>query len=385
MNHRERVLDVLNGKIPDKVPKGDVLFHSKTIDEALELKIRNEHKNPSALMAFEDMTKEEFEKQKRFRELINCDLILIWPNLCSDESSKKTDSRTGKETLKDIFGNIYTIYENSFKLDRLIKDPKDMDKYEHPDVNNISYKNFGLWHKNTDFCVFGMTQSAIDGVLYSLTGFENYMIWFYKERERLFNLMKEHVYFNIELAKEFYKHGVDAIWIGDDIAFNQGTFIKPQDLKQYFFPLLKWQVKEIKKKLGIPVVFHSDGNLNEVMDLIIETGVDGIMSLQPNCGMDIKYLKEKYGKKITLWGNINISELLESGTPEEIKTVVKETIGIAAPGGRYILSTCNAPSLPSIPTKNILAMYEAGEEYGYYPIDYKVKTELYRKYIKKWN
>lgn len=383
MNHRERVLDVLNGKIPNKVPKGDVLFHSNTIDEALGLKIRNEHKNPAALMAFEDMTMEEFEKQKRFRELINCDLILIWPNLCSDESSKRTNSRTGKETLKDIFGNIYTIYENSFKLDHVIKDPRDMDKYEHPDVNNISYKNVELWHKNTDFCVFAFTDSANSGVWYNLTGFENYMIWFYTERERLFNLMKKHVSFNIELTKEFYKHGIDAVFIADDFASNDATFIRPQDMKEYYFPLLKWQVSEIKKILGVPVVFHSDGNLNEVMDLIIETGVDAIMSLQPSCGMDIKYLKEKYGKKITLWGNINITELLEFGTPEEIKTVVKETIRIAAPGGRYILSTSNAPSLPSIPTKNILAMYEAGEEYGYYPINYEIKSELYRKYIKK--
>ncbi|MCK5567867.1 MAG: hypothetical protein KAI62_08135, partial [Actinomycetia bacterium] len=107
-----------------------------------------------------------------------------------------------------------------------------------------------------------------------------------------------------------------------------------------------------------------------------------VMSLQPSCGMDIKFIKEKYGEKITLWGNINISKLLEFGTPEEIKTVVKETIKIAAPGGKYILSTSNAPSLPSIPTGNILAMYEAGEEYGYYPIDYEVDSSLYRKYIK---
>ena len=210
------------------------------------------------------------------------------------------------------------------------------------------------------------------------------MIWFYTERERLFELMKKHVEFNVELAKECFKYGGDVVWIGDDFACNLGTFINPQDMKEYYFPLLKWQVKELKKSLGVPVILHSDGDLTDVMDMIIDTGVDAVMALQPFCGMDIRYLKEKYGKKITLWGNINISDLLEFGNTSEVRTVVKETIKIAAPGGRFILSTSNSPAIPSIPTENILSMYEAAEEYGYYPIDYEIKTELYRNYIKKW-
>jgi uroporphyrinogen decarboxylase len=377
MNKRERVLTVLNGMIPDKVPKGDILFHQKTIFETLGLKKLDKYKNPAALMAFEDMEEEEFERQKKFREIINCDLVGIWPNLNSG-----TLNRADESIIKDIFGNIYTIYENSFKLDHIIKSPGDMDDYCHPDVNDISYKNFELWHKNSGFCIFAVTDSAIWGVLHNLTGFENFMVWLYTEKERMLQLMKRHVAFNIELAKKSYEHGIDAVWIGDDFASNSGTFLKPEDMSKYYFPILKWQVSEIKKALDVPVVFHSDGNLNDIMDSLIETGVDAVMSLQPSCGMDIKFIKEKYGEKITLWGNINISKLLEFGTPEEIKTVVKETIKIAAPGGKYILSTSNAPSLPSIPTGNILAMYEAGEEYGYYPIDYEVDSSLYRKYIK---
>ena len=96
--------------------------------------------------------------------------------------------------------------------------------------------------------------------------------------------------------------------------------------------------------LHVPVVFHSDGDLNNVMEPLIDTGVDAVMALQPFCGMDILHLKKKYGDRITLWGNINISELLIFGTPTEVEEVVKETIGIAAPGGRFILSTSKSRS-----------------------------------------
>jgi uroporphyrinogen decarboxylase len=155
-------------------------------------------------------------------------------------------------------------------------------------------------------------------------------------------------------------------------------------MAEYYFPLLKWQVQELKRSLGVPVVLHSDGDLTDVMPLITDTGVDAVMALQPFCGMDIKELKARYGKDITLWGNINISDLLIFGTTQEVETVVMETIGIAAPKGRFILSTSNSPAIPDVPTENLLTMYEAAEKYGYYPIDYEVTTELYRKYIRTW-
>lgn len=55
------------------------------------------------------------------------------------------------------------------------------------------------------------------------------------------------------------------------------------------------------------------------MEHIIDTEVYGVMALQSFCSMDIKLLKEKYGKKITLWGNIDLVRLLELGSPEEVK------------------------------------------------------------------
>jgi len=196
--------------------------------------------------------------------------------------------------------------------------------------------------------------------------------------------MNRHIDFNVELAKECFKHGDDVVWIGDDFASNLGTFINPRDMKEFYFPLLKRQVSELKRSIGAPVVLHSDGDLGDVMDMIIDAGLDAVMALQPFCGMDIKKLKNDYGSRITLWGNINISDLLIFGSPADVRAVVKETIGIAAPGGRFILSTSNSPAIPDIPTGNILAMYETAQEYGKYPVEYKVTTENYRNYIKKW-
>lgn len=381
MNSRERILKTLNGIIPDKVPKGDVMYHPKIIDEALGLKAKKDYGNALAAWMYEVMSPQEFEKQLNFRKLINCDLIAVFPTFTLRDAGQVGT----KKVVQDIFGNTITIIENESKIDHVIKSPNDLEKYEFPDVAEFGYKNIEMWSKDSDLCVFPITDSANFGVWFNLTGFENYMIWFYTDREKLLKFMKKYVEYNVELAKECFKHGGDVVWIGDDFSSNMGTFLRPDDMRKYYFPLLKWQIKELKKALNVPVAFHSDGDLNEVMPDLVDSGADAIMALQSFCNMDIKLLKEKYGNKITLWGNIDLGRLLELGTTDQVRQVVKETIRIAAPGGRYILSTDNSPALPSIPTENILAMYETGEEFGKYPIDFEIESELYRTFIKKWD
>jgi uroporphyrinogen decarboxylase len=380
MNSKERMLKILNGIIPDRIAKGEVMYHPKIVDEALGLEPKKDYGNALAAYMYEDLKIEEFEKQLKFRKLIKNDFVSVFPTFSLSEE-KKFDN---KKVVKDIFGNTITIIENESKFDYAIKTPEDLENYKLPDISKFGFKNIELWSKNSDLPVLVQTDSSIFGIWFNLTGFENYMVWFYKEREKLVKFMKKYVEYNVELAKECFKHGGDIVLIADDVASNLGTFLRPDDMRKYFFPYLKWQVKELKKALGVPVVFHSDGDLNEIMDDFVDADVDALISLQSFCNMDIKYLKEKYGSKITLWGNIDLGRLLELGTPEQVKQVVKETIRVAAPGGRYVLSTDNSPALPSIPTKNILAMYEAGEEYGNYPIDYEVDTEFYRTFIKNW-
>jgi uroporphyrinogen decarboxylase len=380
MTHRKRVLTVLEGGVPDKIARGDIMFHPKIMDEALGLKTKDDYGNALAAWMYENMPQEEFVKQRLFRDLIECDLIGVFPTFTLTEM----ENIKGKKVHRDIFGNLITVYQNETEINHVIKTPDDLLTYRYPEISEFGFSNIKLWADRTDLCVLPITDSANFGVWYNLTGFENYMVWFYTDREKLLKLMQKHVEFNVELAKACFQHGGDVVWIGDDFASNMGTFINPNDMKDFYFPLLKLQVTELKKALNVPVVLHSDGDLNDVMELIIDTGVDAVMALQPFCGMDIMKLKKEYGDKITLWGNINISELLIFGTPEEVEEVVKETIGIAAPGGRYILSTSNSPAIPDIPTENLLAMYRGAEKYGRYPIEYKVTTDKYRKYIKQW-
>ena len=80
-------------------------------------------------------------------------------------------------------------------------------------------------------------------------------------------------------------------------------------------------------------------------------------------GMDLKHLKEEYGDKLCLIGNIDVSQLLPYGTTDEVFTAVKKCITDAAEGGGYMLGACTDIT-NSCKLENVLAMIEATKKYG---------------------
>ena len=79
--------------------------------------------------------------------------------------------------------------------------------------------------------------------------------------------------------------------------------------------------------------------------------------------MDLRTVKEKYGKRFCLVGNIDSSRTLPYGTPEDVACEVREAIDIAAPGGGYILASDHSLH-DGIPLENIVTMFAVGRSYG---------------------
>ncbi len=84
--------------------------------------------------------------------------------------------------------------------------------------------------------------------------------------------------------------------------------------------------------------------------------------------MDIKTVKEKYGIRVCLWGNIDLVYTLTRGTPEEVEAEVKQRIKEVGQGGGYILGSANSIT-DYCKVENVIAMAKAVKKYGKYPID----------------
>ena len=104
-----------------------------------------------------------------------------------------------------------------------------------------------------------------------------------------------------------------------------------------------------------------------IIDMIMETGIDGLNPIEPAAGMDIGYVKRKYGDRVCIVGNIDCGELLSRRPVGEVIAAVKKCIAEAAPGGGFMISSSNSIH-SSVRPENYRAMVETAKAIGSYPI-----------------
>jgi len=167
-----------------------------------------------------------------------------------------------------------------------------------------------------------------------------------------------------ELEDALERDVVGAIWYCDDIAVKDGVMVSPAVLNTYFFPKLKHLAERCRER-GIPLIYHTDGNILEVLEAIQDAGVNAIHPVDPT-GMDIYGFKQCVAGKLCVIGNVDV-DLLLRGTPAEVEAETKKHLQRLGPGGGYILGSSN--SIPrTCKIENYRIMLETTRRYGVYPI-----------------
>jgi len=181
----------------------------------------------------------------------------------------------------------------------------------------------------------------------------------------------------VEIARRMEQDlsdGAHGIIIADDIAYNQGPLVPPKFVAKYLLPCWQTQVAAAKG-LGIPVFFHSDGNLNTLLPSIVDAGFNGLQCIEPAAGMDIGKIKRENGDRLCLMGNMDPALL--SADPaglqttgdnglREVSDATAALISAAAPGGGFIFGTCSGLHGEMCPEK-VHRMYDTANNAGVYP------------------
>ena len=175
--------------------------------------------------------------------------------------------------------------------------------------------------------------------------------------------------FTLELVKVLADHGAKMVLLYDDYGFKNGLFLNPQKYRTYVFPWLK-KICDAAHKRDCKILLHSDGDLIEIFEDIINCGVDALNPIEPttaNPEFDIFKLNEKYKGKITFVGNIS-PQMLSTGTIKEIEEYSKKLIRELAPGGGYIFSSGHSIN-PAVTLDRFQAVLGIREKFGKYPIN----------------
>ena len=197
-----------------------------------------------------------------------------------------------------------------------------------------------------------------------LAGMANLMVKMIEDPEFVHHLAAMTLKFNFQMLELLVEAGLDVLVIEDDIAQTTAPLISPAHFEEFVNPYNKRLVERAHEK-GLKVVRHSDGNLWKLLDILLETGYDGLNPLESHAGMHLKEVKAYCGDRICLLGNIDCIELLPNGSAEEVDAAVKQAIEDAGEGGGLII--CSSNSLhPGVNPENCIAMFEATKRYGLY-------------------
>lgn len=154
---------------------------------------------------------------------------------------------------------------------------------------------------------------------------------------------------------------IGAYRYGDDLGFKTATMLSPKHLRQYVFP---WQKKVVEAvhRAGKPFVFHSCGQLREVMDDLIEdVKIDAKHSFE-DVILPVAEAKRLWGGRIAILGGIDV-DFMAQRTAKEVKDYTLKVLEACAPGGGYALGSGNTIT-NYIPVENYLAMLEAGQQFN---------------------
>ena len=175
----------------------------------------------------------------------------------------------------------------------------------------------------------------------------------------IFRLSNE---FNKEAARLAVAAGADAIWIGDDLGDSRSGFMKTSHFRKFYLPYLA-ELVEYVDGLGVPVLLHCCGRFTDYLPDLAQTKIAAIHPLQRTAGMDLRWVKEHYGARFCLIGNIDSSRTLPFGTPDDVTAEGRGSHRHRRAGGGYVLASDHSLH-DGIPVENILALRQVGVEYG---------------------
>jgi uroporphyrinogen decarboxylase len=348
MTRRERFLTAVKVQQPDRVPLFDFLFQ-QPLYEALIGHRPGAYNGPDA---------------------VQCALALdhdaVW--LPFGGFTGWQPRFLSENVYQDEWGTTFQKNEASWPIDAPIAYPiqsrEDLAQFTLPDPaapGRDAEIRAAAAMDNGDIALVGGVQGPLTTAWF-LMGYETIALAMYDDPglvEAVFALSNE---FFKEAARRCVEAGCVAVFVSEDLGSSSGGFFKLEHYRQYLLPPFVELVDYIDA-LGVPALLHACGHLHDYLDDLAQTKISAVHPLQRTAGMDLRAIKEKYGRRWCLIGNIDSSRTLPYGTPEQVAAEVREAIDIAAPGGGYILASDHSLH-DGIPIENIVEMFSVGGEYG---------------------
>lgn len=217
------------------------------------------------------------------------------------------------------------------------------------------------WAVQTDRFIFVLLDGGFQWGL-KQAGFQKFLTMVMRQSADVPDLLQHVETLNRRLVKRAAALGADGVVIADDIACQHGLLLPPDRIKSLLLPSLARQT-EACHAAGLAVFFHSDGNLNAVLEDIAGSGFDGLQCIESAAGMDLAAIKADYGYKLCFWGNLDPACLVQDLSAEAIAARVEAVLASGDRNGGLIFGTSSG-LFEGMKPRNIEQAYQVVKKKG---------------------
>jgi uroporphyrinogen decarboxylase len=351
---KERLIAAYLGEQTDRVPNFEVLIEDEHITKMLGRSAGN------TLSVGGDVAKGADKAGGEVRPMLPADYIDVCRIIGQDAICVESMWTPIRQRKPD--GSVVMYF------DRSLSSRADMDRIIWPGEDDLE-KTIGYireYKEAVEGTKIGviLASACLFQTLYEFViGLEDCMVMAIQEQDIIEELMTKSADYYAELHRRAIAEGIDILFVADDFAFNGGLFLPPDIFEKLWRPHMA-KVIQPAIDAGVPVKFHSDGKLDEAMEMLIGMGINCINPMDPY-GIDYRDYKKRYGSRVTFSGNIDIEFPLVRGTTEDVEDDVKAHCQVMMKGGRWEAGSSHS-IVNYIPHENFITMINAVHKYGVY-------------------
>jgi uroporphyrinogen-III decarboxylase len=277
----------------------------------------------------------------------------------------KGDLRSATQSATDVY--------TTWQVEHWCKSTADVDKALSVPYEPARYDASDLARVRAELGEHGLVMASVGDPAYlaaDLMSFQDYLMWAFEETDHFART----VAIIAGRVMENLRHQLDCCVldlyriVGPE--YFTAPYLPPAMFRRFIVPHVTEMTRLIHARGG-KVRLHCHGKMGQVLDMILETGCDGIDPCEPPPDGDIELDEVKrrcQARGVSVWGNIEL-KLLEQATPGQIRAEVQKIMAQAKDGGGFVLMPTAAPiNLPLSPhtEANYKAFIDAGLEFGGY-------------------
>lgn len=266
---------------------------------------------------------------------------------------------------RDAFGSVWDASGRPMHLARPGLQQRSFEGYEFPSADcfvdaELERQALETCRRHADSLLLGHFGWGVFERTWTIRGLQEALVDLVEAPEFYEELLDRITQLHLRFVEALVRLPIDGILFSDDWGGQQGVLMGPARWRRLVKPRVA-RLYQAAHDAGKLALSHCCGNVVDIMDDIVEIGLDGLESVQPEA-MSPYELKRRWGRHLAFWGGLGSQSTIPFGTRSTIFEEVRRLCTEMTPGGGFILAPAK-PIQPGTPPENAAAVLEAFLEF----------------------